>query len=145
MCKCNPNIRTPFCGRGDCVWPKPEGTRSEKAMTSDDFKKKYFEKVNFNNSIGLDCGDNSCLYAPKKTGMRTNGGCRCAYNNTTLTQLYWRQRDSKQVRFIKDLFPYIKEMREALEKYKQLNGLTGPADQALKSLDDFVGGKNESL
>ena len=26
---------------------------------------------------GLDCGDNSCLYARRKTGMRTNGGCRC--------------------------------------------------------------------
>ena len=25
----------------------------------------------------LDCGDNSCLFAEKKTGMRTNGGCRC--------------------------------------------------------------------
>jgi hypothetical protein len=24
MCKCNPNIRTPFCGKGDCVWPKPD-------------------------------------------------------------------------------------------------------------------------
>jgi hypothetical protein len=24
-----------------------------------------------------DCGDNSCLYAPSKGGMRTNGGCRC--------------------------------------------------------------------
>lgn len=24
-----------------------------------------------------DCGDNSCLYAEKRTGMRTNGGCRC--------------------------------------------------------------------
>lgn len=25
----------------------------------------------------VDCGDNSCLYAKKKTGMRTNGGCSC--------------------------------------------------------------------
>ena len=24
-----------------------------------------------------DCGDNSCKYATKKGGMRTNGGCRC--------------------------------------------------------------------
>lgn len=22
MCKCTPNIRTPFCGKGDCVPPK---------------------------------------------------------------------------------------------------------------------------
>lgn len=26
---------------------------------------------------GLDCGDNSCRFAVKKGGMRTNGGCRC--------------------------------------------------------------------
>ena len=25
----------------------------------------------------MDCGDNSCSFAPKKGGMRTNGGCRC--------------------------------------------------------------------
>ena len=25
----------------------------------------------------LDCGDNSCEFAEVKTGMRTNGGCRC--------------------------------------------------------------------
>lgn len=27
--------------------------------------------------LNLDCGDNSCRYAKVKTGMRTNGGCRC--------------------------------------------------------------------
>ena len=27
--------------------------------------------------IGLDCGDHSCRYAVVRTGMRTNGGCRC--------------------------------------------------------------------
>ena len=25
----------------------------------------------------LDCGDNSCRFALRKGGMRTNGGCRC--------------------------------------------------------------------
>jgi len=25
----------------------------------------------------LDCGDNSCMFATPKDGMRTNGGCRC--------------------------------------------------------------------
>jgi hypothetical protein len=25
-----------------------------------------------------DCGDNSCIFATRKGGMRTNGGCRCA-------------------------------------------------------------------
>ena len=22
MCKCTPEIKTPFCGKGDCQWPK---------------------------------------------------------------------------------------------------------------------------
>lgn len=38
-----------------------------------------------------------------------------------------------------DLFPYIDEMRKALKKYKKLNGLNGPAEQALKNLYEFVG------
>lgn len=25
----------------------------------------------------IDCGDHSCMFAKSKTGMRTNGGCRC--------------------------------------------------------------------
>lgn len=25
----------------------------------------------------LDCGDSGCKYASPRTGMRTNGGCRC--------------------------------------------------------------------
>lgn len=25
----------------------------------------------------MDCRDNSCFFAKEKTGMRTNGGCRC--------------------------------------------------------------------
>lgn len=27
MCKCTPEMRTPFCGKIGCQWPKPEGTR----------------------------------------------------------------------------------------------------------------------
>jgi hypothetical protein len=28
----------------------------------------------------IDCGDNSCHFAEDKSGMRTNGGCRCLSN-----------------------------------------------------------------
>lgn len=27
MCQCNPQIKSPFCGKGDCVWP--ESMRTE--------------------------------------------------------------------------------------------------------------------
>jgi len=29
------------------------------------------------NFANLDCGDSSCRYTKNRTGMRTNGGCRC--------------------------------------------------------------------
>lgn len=29
MCKCNPSIRTPFCGKFGCEWPAPKITQSE--------------------------------------------------------------------------------------------------------------------
>lgn len=31
-------------------------------------------------AVKLDCGDNSCFYTKKISGMRTNGGCRCLRN-----------------------------------------------------------------
>ena len=34
----------------------------------------------------VDCGDNSCLFKKPKTGMRTNGGCRCYQNGTWNTE-----------------------------------------------------------
>lgn len=38
----------------------------------------------------LDCGDNSCYFAPRKGGMRTNGGCRCLSNNPKGVERYAR-------------------------------------------------------
>ena len=29
MCKCNPNVRTPYCGKLGCQWPGKEGIRKE--------------------------------------------------------------------------------------------------------------------
>jgi hypothetical protein len=48
-------------------------------MTASDEKKlPTREEIDSLKSLPpLDCGDNSCLFAPKKGGMRTNGGCRC--------------------------------------------------------------------
>jgi len=41
----------------------------------------------------IDCGDNSCRYAPpsKKGGMRTNGGCRCSQNNGKSVEFFLQQ------------------------------------------------------
>ena len=42
MCKCTPEIRTPFCGRGDCQQPgkKPEGARNNQ-----DHERIYLQPV----------------------------------------------------------------------------------------------------
>lgn len=39
MCKCTPAIRTPYCGKGECVWPgsKPEGARSSVPQDMEEF------------------------------------------------------------------------------------------------------------
>lgn len=29
MCQCNPMMRTPFCGKGDCQWPKQNQSNDE--------------------------------------------------------------------------------------------------------------------
>ena len=31
MCQCTPTTRTPFCGKGDCVWP----SQKEKPFTGE--------------------------------------------------------------------------------------------------------------
>jgi hypothetical protein len=48
--------------------------------------------------LGLDCGDNSCLFAKDKGGMCTNGGCQCDL-----------------VRAVEDLESYIIELQETIE------------------------------
>lgn len=37
MCKCTPEIRTPFCGKPGCEWPngKPEGARASDTPKAD--------------------------------------------------------------------------------------------------------------
>jgi len=42
--------------------------------------------------LEIDCGDNSCMFATKKGGMRTNGGCRClehhGFSRSTVKSLH---------------------------------------------------------
>lgn len=36
----------------------------------------------------IDCGDSSCAFAKARTGMRTNGGCRCLERSRPATSPY---------------------------------------------------------
>lgn len=56
-----------------------------------------------------DCGDSSCEYAKTKTGMRTNGGCRCYKDCKNNARLYakWMHH----------------EMRALADRLEELEGL----------------------
>lgn len=42
MCKCSPEIRTPYCGKGDCKWPEEKvGVREEGSM----FESQYQQEL----------------------------------------------------------------------------------------------------
>lgn len=49
----------------------------------------------------MDCGDNSCVFAWKKGGMRTNGGCRCLQDlphDQRRDINLWAQRARQEIR-----------------------------------------------
>lgn len=60
----------------------------------------------------LDCGDNSCRYATKKGGMRTNGGCRCASNNGKNVEFFLRQNYHAALEKIKGLEAELQSIAE---------------------------------
>lgn len=95
-----------------------------------------------------DCGDNSCRYAPVKSGMRTNGGCRCYRDNNTESRHYVMRLHESRTN-IPRLLEIIDTMREALEvtTHKNMDPV-GPAyaameaaKQALAKCDEIVSGK----
>lgn len=63
-------------------------------------------------TFNIDCGDNSCLYAPKKKGMRTNGGCRCVENNGRRVEFFLRQNYHTALRRIEELEKEIQATAE---------------------------------
>ncbi|MFA5429520.1 MAG: hypothetical protein WC279_15050 [Sulfurimonas sp.] len=49
----------------------------------------------------LDCGDNSCLFSQNRTGMLTNGGCRCLTTlpqglRIAITRVWYQANDKKE-------------------------------------------------
>lgn len=49
----------------------------------------------------LDCWDNSCVFSQNKTGMRTNGGCRCLGSlppglRIAITRVWYKANDKKE-------------------------------------------------
>lgn len=90
-----------------------------------------------------DCGDNSCYFAIKKEGMRTNGGCRC-YKNCTVEARYYANRNLRTMPSdLKTLLALVKRQREGLEDINRQRGkdcwqkgCTCPFDIAYSCLAD---------
>ena len=64
----------------------------------------------------LDCGDNSCHFAKDKSGMRTNGGCRC------FEQAGFRSRSAiasayEMLPKYLDLIDRVKELEDEIQHY----------------------------
>lgn len=60
MCKCDPNIRTPYCGRGDCVPPKQKDKKERRKAWSD--FKDHVVICAGGTEIGMDTGTALHLY-----------------------------------------------------------------------------------
>lgn len=54
---------------------RAEGWESEAAIATERFNRLAAAQPG--EPLDMDCGDNSCMFATVRGGMRTNGGCRC--------------------------------------------------------------------
>jgi len=61
--------------------------------------------------MDLDCGDHSCMFAVKKTGMRTNGGCRCLKELSNIKQAKVNLAIMRMRKRIKELEAKIEELK----------------------------------
>lgn len=76
----------------------------------------------------LDCGDNSCRYAPRMGGMRTNGGCRC------LKDLSAEQR-RKVERYSYKQSLELQSLKQQLSRIMQV---AGERAERIKELEDII-------
>lgn len=67
MCKCTPGIRTPFCGKPGCEWPKPIPDPKQKEY-SDIYQaliiwRNYIETgdVNLSANFAIQCGKSEII------------------------------------------------------------------------------------
>ena len=72
----------------------------------------------------LDCGDNSCLFATRRGGMRTNGGCRCI--ERLLDAAVAREREEHPV--LCDVLMIADEMAADIDCEKTPGGLEHMGD-----------------
>ncbi len=78
-------------------------------------------------NMAADCGDNSCRFAKNKSGMRTNGGCRCAEIRAPSLRHFFYAANPEAVL---GLIARIEKLEAALQFYADIGtyGTAGPGD-----------------
>jgi hypothetical protein len=66
----------------------------------------------------IDCGDNSCRFAVKKGGMRTNGGCRClSTGRSMMTAPPLERLAAVQAQLIQQLLKEVERLESEVQEY----------------------------
>lgn len=100
MCKCTPSIRTPFCGKGECVWPgsKPPGARDVEPVhhpVQDDGRIRDMPEDVVMRAYEVYCE----LYGPQPAMVDVAKGCRGGFGvNELISFLYARTFPREQWR-----------------------------------------------
>lgn len=58
----------------------------------------------------VDCGDNSCRFALKKGGMRTNGGCHCLETRSQINATPIEKLAIMQTQLIRELLDEVERL-----------------------------------
>lgn len=94
-----------------------------------------------------DCGDNSCPYAIKRGGMRTNGGCRCYRDSGFEARQYVlrlhhsakaSQSKDEIIEIAVEALEYIKDHASFADKPKWGNEFVQVAIQALSRINEIA-------
>lgn len=87
-------------------------------------------------NMEADCGDNSCRFAKNKSGMRTNGGCRCvAIRDPSLRHFFYAANPEA----VLGLIARIEKLEVALEKISRLGNYAGnPTEQTKEVLTRLI-------
>ena len=80
-----------------------------------DIKKLVEERLE---RYAVDCGDNSCRFAPKKGGMRTNGGCRCLSTRSFMQLQPIKKLAVAQSQLIGELVKEIERLQGQIDAQK---------------------------
>ncbi len=85
-----------------------------------------------------DCGDNSCRFAKKRGGMRTNGGCRCLDKRSIVSwnpvEKYAALSSQDIPALLSDRAELVRRLREAASVIKRLEPHRSYVEAAIAEL-----------